>query len=88
MKNVDICLWSRCFDINYCFVGTKRGIKKRWTEEENQIFLKYFKEEIHLKKMPLASKLQRPLTDLRNRTLLQICTKINNIILGKKKFVI
>jgi hypothetical protein len=78
----------KCFNINHCFVGTKRGKKKRWTEDENQIFLKYFKEEIRLQKMPLAAQMQRALKELRNRTLLQIRTKINNIILGKQKFVI
>jgi hypothetical protein len=66
-------------------VDTRHGIKRRWSEEEVGIFKKAFKDNILNKAMPSGSELKEVQKQLSHRSVSQIRTRLNNIILGKQK---
>lgn len=59
-------------------------MKRKWNEEENNFFIKFFKEEIGRKKMPTGYKIAKAQKQL-NRTVAQIRTRVHNVINGKQK---
>lgn len=57
--------------------------KRRWTEEENNVFKNYFKDYINRKTLPPGSVIKKVQTKL-NRSVAQIRTRIHNILTGKQ----
>ena len=64
---------------------TRRGVKRRWSTTELDIFHKRFHSNLLEKKMATATELREALTELPNRTTAQIRVRLNNVILGKQK---
>ena len=65
--------------------SAKRGVKRRWSFEENTIFKRAFQETLLNKKMPTGDEILSCSKEIKTRTVAQIRTRLNNIILGKQK---
>ncbi len=62
-----------------------RGMKRRWSAAEVDVFNKRFRSNIDGKKKPTATELREAMSELPNRTTAQIRVRINNVRLGKQK---
>ncbi|XP_052255303.1 uncharacterized protein LOC127861006 [Dreissena polymorpha] len=63
----------------------KRGTKRPWEPEENKQFFEQFAHEIENKEMAPTWKLQKAADTLKSRTVVQIRTRVHNIINDKQK---
>ncbi|KAH3849501.1 hypothetical protein DPMN_091904 [Dreissena polymorpha] len=68
-----------------CMATARKGMKRKWTSEENISFMDFFRDEIRTKKMPAGSKIMQSLKILTGRTVAQIRTRVHNIIRDKQK---
>ncbi len=58
--------------------------KRRWTPKETKVFAEIFKENINKKTMPNKTVMNKASRIITTRTISQIRTRINNVILGKQ----
>ena len=63
------------------------GIKRRWSEEEDRVFKKALLENLQKKTMASNEALKEVQKGLPNRSIGQIRVRLNNMILGKQKFI-
>ena len=63
----------------------RRGVKRKWTTDENEWFIKFFTAEIEKKKMAPGWKLLKAQAHLKPRTVAQIRTRVHNVINMKQK---
>ena len=66
---------------------TRRGVKRKWSDDEKQVFDSLFRNHIRQKKAAPAFLLQRASELLSNRTVATIRTRLDNIIKGKTKAI-
>jgi hypothetical protein len=67
--------------------STKHCIKRRWTSVELGAFEKAFENDIKRKKMPAVVAIKSFAGEINHsRTVAQIRTRLNNILLGKQKY--
>lgn len=67
-------------------VNDRPGRKRRWTEAELGAFNRVFKQHISGKNMASGREVQQVQEkDIPSRSIAQIRTRLNNIILGKQK---
>ena len=67
------------------FPEARHGVKRRWTEDEVLIFKRAFRPDIENKYMPTGIRLKEVQNELNSRSVAQIQTRLNNILLGKQK---
>jgi hypothetical protein len=67
--------------------AANRGVKRRWSFEENTVFKRAFQDALLSKKMPPGDEILSVSKEMKTRTVEQIRTRLNNIILGKQKWV-
>lgn len=74
--------------VNIDLPAAKQGLKRRWSFEENSIFKRAFEDAVLHKEMPSGVELATVSEEMKNsRTVAQIRTRLNNIILGKQKLL-
>lgn len=62
------------------------GIKRRWSFEENTVFKRAFLDALSKKQMPSGEEIMSVSKEMGTRTVAQIRTRLNNIMLGKQKW--
>ncbi|XP_033100262.1 uncharacterized protein LOC117103757 isoform X3 [Anneissia japonica] len=65
-------------------VEGKTYVRKRWSQEEKEIFNQKLAKYLKVKKCPPTESLKTVVKMLPDRTLAQVRTRVNNIILGKQ----
>ena len=65
--------------------AARQGIKRRWSFEENTVFKRAFQDALLNKKMPSGKEILSVSKEIKTRTVAQIRTRLNNIMLGKQK---
>jgi hypothetical protein len=65
--------------------AAKHGVKRRWTFEENTVFKRSFREALSMKRTPSRDEILSISNELKMRSVVQIRTRHNNILLGKQK---
>jgi len=69
-------------------LAAKHDVKRRWSFEENSIFKRAFEDAVSHKEMPSGVELATVSEEMKyGRTVAQIRTRLNNIILGKHKLL-